>query len=207
MHTVTVGFICVLTYLLLSKYVYRTLNTVTVGVYACLPTNCWADMCTGPDPSINRNITGTSWPKLTSKSHWNSITENSNNKYINRRHAWELKCLQSNDWAPLTRVKIYFIFLSEAPFYYLFSISWYQEFDFKKYLINSKTAPQNIFLDTCIKSNMYQNKEIKFFISGHGYHFFLTIVTQAWNVGQGHKLPRGICRSCQDEQLVQVWWM
>ena len=28
------------------------------------------------------------------------------------------------------------------------------------------------------------------------------MVTQAWNVGQGHKPPRGINRSCQDEHAV-----
>ena len=40
-------------------------------------------------------------------------------------------------------------------------------------------------------------------------HLFLTMVIQAWNVyvGQGHKPPRGISKSWQDEQLVQVWWM
>ena len=36
---------------------------------------------------------------------------------------------------------------------------------------------------------------------------FYVLVTEAWNVGQGHKPPHCISRSCQDEQLMQVWWM
>ena len=31
---------------------------------------------------------------------------------------------------------------------------------------------------------------------------FYVLVTEAWNVSQGHKQPRGLSRSCQDEQLV-----
>ena len=38
-------------------------------------------------------------------------------------------------------------------------------------------------------------------------YFFMTMVTEVWNVGQGHKPSHGISRSRQDEQLVQVWWM
>ena len=34
---------------------------------------------------------------------------------------------------------------------------------------------------------------------------FCVLVTEALNVGQGHKPPRGISTSCQDEQLVYVW--
>ena len=30
---------------------------------------------------------------------------------------------------------------------------------------------------------------------------FCVLVTEAWNMGQGHKPPRVISRSCQDEQL------
>ena len=30
---------------------------------------------------------------------------------------------------------------------------------------------------------------------------FCVLVTEAWNVGQGHKPPHGISRSCQDEQV------
>ena len=36
---------------------------------------------------------------------------------------------------------------------------------------------------------------------------FCVVVTEAANVGQGHKPLHGISRSCQDEQFVQVWWM
>ena len=35
---------------------------------------------------------------------------------------------------------------------------------------------------------------------------FLIMVTKAWNVGQVHKPPCGISRSCQDEEFEQVWW-
>ena len=36
---------------------------------------------------------------------------------------------------------------------------------------------------------------------------FCVLVSEVWNVGQGHKPPCGLSRSCQDEQLVQVWWI
>ena len=35
-----------------------------------------------------------------------------------------------------------------------------------------------------------------------GAPLFCVLVTEVWNVGQGHKPPHGISRSCQDEQLI-----